>query len=50
MRIAKLAGTNVTNVNRRCGAAASRSAADEEFEKIVDQVNKKYLTSVSKEI
>ena len=46
---------SVSNGEPRIGrpdrsAAARRSAADDEFEKTVDQVNKKYLTSVSKKI
>jgi len=48
--LAKLAGMTISNVSRRSDAAARRSAADEEFEKIVAQVNEKYLTSVSREI
>ena len=44
--LAKLTGMTISNVSRRTDAAAKRSATDEEFQKIIDNVCDNYLANV----
>jgi len=44
--LAKLTGMTISNVSRRTDAAAKRSATDEEFQKVIDNVCDNYLANV----